>query len=422
MAADYLRGLAAARAAGNPRGITSVCSSHPEVIAAALAQGRKAERVVLIEATCNQVNQHGGYTGMQPVDFRRFVEGVAAQQGFDTKNLILGGDHLGPNPWKQLAADVAMENACQMVAAYAAAGFTKIHLDTSMSCAGDPPQLPEEIVAARAARLAVIAEKHATDARPVYVIGTEVPVPGGALDVVDALCVTTPMAARTTVLLHRDAFAKVGIDHAFARVVGLVVQPGVEFGNENVVPYSAVAAQDLVSAFRTSDMVFEAHSTDYQTPDALKALVRDGFAILKVGPGLTFALREALYGLDCIADHLLARPGPSLRNTMEQVMLDQPNHWQNYYTGIPAHQKLQRHFSYSDRIRYYWSAKTANDAVTRLLGHFGDTRIPDPLISQFLGKFYDDVVSGALAPTAPAILRASVSRILDCYTDACEGK
>ena len=107
---------------------------------------------------------------------------------------------------------------------------------------------------------------------------------------------------------------------------------------------------------------------------------------------------------------------------MEQVMLDQPNHWQNYYTGIPAHQKLQRHFSYSDRIRYYWSAKTANDAVTRLLGHFGDTRIPDPLISQFLCKFYEDVVSGALAPTAPAILRASVSRVLDCYSDACEGK
>jgi CHAD domain-containing protein len=33
----------------------------------------------------------------------------------------------------------------------------------------------------------------------------------------------------------------------------------------------------------------------------LAALVRDGFAILKVGPALTFALREALYGLDLIA-------------------------------------------------------------------------------------------------------------------------
>ena len=47
-------------------------------------------------------------------------------------------------------------------------------------------------------------------------------------------------------------------------------------------------------------LIFEAHSTDYQTPAALAALVRDHFAILKVGPALTFALREALWALDCI--------------------------------------------------------------------------------------------------------------------------
>jgi tagatose-1,6-bisphosphate aldolase non-catalytic subunit AgaZ/GatZ len=34
---------------------------------------------VLIEATCNQVNQDGGYTGMTPADFRRFVEDIAAR-------------------------------------------------------------------------------------------------------------------------------------------------------------------------------------------------------------------------------------------------------------------------------------------------------------------------------------------------------
>ena len=63
---------------------------------------------LLIEATCNQVNQDGGYTGMTPADFRRFVEGIAARTGFPADRLMLGGDHLGPNPWKSLPADQAM--------------------------------------------------------------------------------------------------------------------------------------------------------------------------------------------------------------------------------------------------------------------------------------------------------------------------
>lgn len=200
-----------------------------------------------------------------------------------------------------------------MVAVYAESGFSKIHLDASMACADDPVPLPEAVIAARATRLAVVAEKHAGDAKPVHVIGTEVPVPGGALDMVDHLRVTTPSAARSTVALHREAFAKAGISAAFDRVIGLVVQPGVQFGNENVVAYDPVAASALVRLSGELPMVFEAHSTDYQTPQVLGALVKDGFAILKVGPRLTFALRKALYGLDHIADHLLSPRDQTLR-------------------------------------------------------------------------------------------------------------
>ena len=80
-----------------PRGITSVCSAHPLVIEAALRRGVIEDAAVLIEATCNQVNQEGGYTGMTPSGFRRFVEEIAEQVGFDGRRLIFGGDHLGPN-------------------------------------------------------------------------------------------------------------------------------------------------------------------------------------------------------------------------------------------------------------------------------------------------------------------------------------
>jgi D-tagatose 6-phosphate 4-epimerase len=420
MTTASLLGLAAARRAGRPVGITSVCSAHPMVIAAALALARIEGKSALIEATCNQVNQNGGYTGMRPADFRRLVERIAADEGFDRGQLILGGDHLGPNPWKDQPSRIAMNKACEMIAAYAAAGFKKLHLDASMSCADDPVPLSDATIAERATRLAGVAERNVAGELPVYVIGTEVPVPGGAMEVVEHLKVTTARSAREIAALHKDAFARAGIGGAFDRVVGLVVQPGVEFGNENVVAYDPAGARELVGVLDQLPMLFEAHSTDYQTPAALAGLVRDGFAILKVGPGLTFALREALYGLDSIADHLFGPREETLRETMERVMLANPKHWESYYPGDAAHQKLQRHYSYSDRIRYYWADEAADAAVSRLLDLFGNDPIPGPLISQFLGNCYADVMAGKIVPTARELVRASISKVLKIYSSACE--
>jgi D-tagatose-1,6-bisphosphate aldolase subunit GatZ/KbaZ len=170
----------------------------------------KGDSHLLIEATCNQVNQDGGYTGMNPADFRKFVETIAWKTGFPTEKIILGGDHLGPNPWKHLVADEAMQKAAIMIRAYAEAGFTKLHLDTSMGCAGEPIALTDEVTASRAASLAAVAEK-AIDlggVKPVYIIGTEVPIPGGAMEELEALEVTRPEAALATVRIHAAAFAK----------------------------------------------------------------------------------------------------------------------------------------------------------------------------------------------------------------------
>ncbi len=419
MTTTFLRAMAKSRRMGHISGITSVCSAHPQVIGAALALGRAQGKAVLIEATCNQVNQDGGYTGMTPADFRRFVEGIAAAEGFDPAQLILGGDHLGPNPWKHLPARAAMDKASTMIAAYAEAGFKKLHLDASMSCEDDPTPLPDAIIAARSARLAAMTEQHAQGEPPVYVIGTEVPIPGGALETVEHLVLTTPAAARETVEIHRTAFEREAIPDAFDRVVGLVVQPGVEFGNENVVPYDPAAAVPLTLALDDLPLVYEAHSTDYQTAAALTALVRDGFAILKVGPGLTFALREALYGLDHVADALFPGRPATLRGVMEEVMLQSPDNWAKYYPGTPEHQHLQRHFSYSDRIRYYWATPQATSAVSDLMDQFKGVAIPQPLISQYLTGSYAGVMSGTVAPTAPALIRDAVTRVLAVYSAAC---
>ena len=173
--------LAPSRRSGDVVGIPSVCSAHPVVIEAALRRGRRDQTPVLIEATCNQVNQEGGYTGMTPVDFANQVKAIAAKVDFDSAYLILGGDHIGPNPWRKLPAERALAKAEAMVAAYVAAGFSKVHLDASMGCDGEPEALDDERTAARAVRLARVAEATAREGGlppPVYIIGTEIPPPG----------------------------------------------------------------------------------------------------------------------------------------------------------------------------------------------------------------------------------------------------
>lgn len=423
MTDNPLHSIAQWRDRPGPSGIPSICTAHPLAIEAAMRSTLPTPLPLLIEATCNQVNQDGGYTGMTPADFRRFVHDIAARVGFPPDRLILGGDHLGPNPWKDLPAEQAMDKAEVMIRAYAAAGFTKLHLDCSMGCAGEPVALDDAETATRAARLAAAAEaaRPAGGIPPVYVIGTEVPIPGGAMEEIEGLEVTRPDAALTTHAVHRQAFADAGQDDAFARVIGLVVQPGVEFGNHNVIGYDPAAARDLAAVLgRMPGLVYEAHSTDYQTREALAALVGDGFAILKVGPGLTFMLRQALYGLDAIAEELFPGRRPRrLRDTMEAVMLDAPRNWDRYYHGSEAEQALQRHFSYSDRIRYYWPQPEAEQAVTELFALLDGIDLPETLVAQYLGGLYPEVRAGRLPSRARDLALAAVQGLVQDYVAAC---
>jgi len=415
---------------GQPVGVYSICSAHPIVLRAALGEGLRGAAPVLIEATSNQVNQFGGYTGMTPAGFRDFVFALADEVGFPHERILLGGDHLGPNCWQDEPSELALAKSEQMVAQYVGAGFRKIHLDCSMACADDPHALPERLVAMRAARLCAAAESAylalAPDARgeaPVYVIGTEVPVPGGAHEELGELAVTAPAAAAATIACHREAFELRGLaDGAWQRVVGLVVQPGVEFDHHKVIDYAASKARSL-SAFieRESGLVFEAHSTDYQTPQALKSLVRDHFAILKVGPGATFALRETLWGLAEIEREWLGETGGiGFKEEVLGAMRQHPGHWQKYYAD-PGRLSLDLQFSLSDRIRYYWASPAVAQACERLIAHLESRAQPLPLtlLSQYLPRVYDGVRAGDVKNNVKALLREGVAWMLRDYARAC---
>ena len=125
-------------------------------------------------------------------------------------------------------------------------------------------------------------------------------------------------------------------EHVWPRVVALVVQPGVEFDHLNVIDYERSATTELRHVLDTEEqLVFEAHSTDYQRPAQLRELVEDHWAILKVGPALTFAMREALFALALIENELVSRPSRSnLVEVVERRMLSAPEYWQAYYKAI----------------------------------------------------------------------------------------
>jgi D-tagatose-1,6-bisphosphate aldolase subunit GatZ/KbaZ len=410
---------------GRRRGIYSVCSAHPWVLRAAAEQAKEDESLLLIEATSNQVNQNGGYTGMRPADFRRFAEGIVAGAGFDCSRLILGGDHLGPNPWRALDAKTAMANAAEMVREYASSGFSKIHLDASMPCRGEATVLPDEIVAARAVTLCAVAEKAASAAGlpgPIYVIGTEVPTPGGATHELHELAATTTAAAQKTLEVHQREFARAGLQAAWDRVLALVVQPGVEFDHDSVVDYSRPKAAALSGWLReqAGTFVFEAHSTDYQRPAAYSELVQDGFAILKVGPALTFAMREALFALAAMEWELVdAAAASRLREVMEETMLAAPSSWQPYYSGDTQEQKRLRVYSYSDRMRYYWHDSRVQAAVERLIENLTRLQLPETMLSADLPLQYERVREGSLKNEPEALIVDRVRDVLRVYAAAC---
>lgn len=420
-----IRDLIARHKAGERVGITSVCSAHPLVIEATLRHALAHDApLALIEATSNQVNQDGGYTGMTPADYRDFVWAIADRVGFPRDRLALGGDHLGPNAWTKLPAAEAMAKAEVMVGDYVAAGFGKIHLDCSMSCAGDPVPLPERTIAERAARLCTAAEAaYSGDPAnaPSYIIGTEVPVPGGAAEDLDELAVTTPDDALATIDMHRDLFAEQGLGDAWDRVIATVVQPGVEFDHDKVVDYVPEKAAALSKAIEPVEhIVYEAHSTDYQTPAALAALVRDHFAILKVGPGVTFALREALWALDAIEREIVpADRRANLRDVTIARMHAAPANWSKYYHGQGERLDFQLNYSFSDRIRYYWPDTAITAAQDALFANLRATVPPLPLVSQYLPIAFAAHRAGRTTLDPVDLVIAHVTATLDAYHGAC---
>ena len=416
---------------GKSVGIYSVCSANGYVIEAALKRGLSDGSCVLIESTANQCDQNGGYTGMKPADFKKFVLDIADRNGFDRNRVFLGGDHLGPLTFAGKDEPEAMADAEELIRHYVGAGFTKIHIDTSMKVNSDAPdiRLSDEIIAGRGARLAQVAEdtyrqvleKDQDAVPPVYIIGSEVPIPGGAVGSEDnGVQVTKVEDFKNTVAAFEKAFRDAGLGQdVWDRVIGVVVQPGVEEKDSGCTEYDREKAKDLMASIKEfPGLVFEGHSTDYQTKIKLRELVEDGVGILKVGPGLTFAMREAMFALENIEKELLfgTNTEPSkFAETLDAEMLKNDRNWRKHYQGTELELRLKRKYSFSDRCRYYMPVPEVEKAAERLLSNLRTTGIPLNLLSQFMPIQYTKVREGLLENEPEALIEDRITNTIDEY-------
>ncbi len=408
-------------------GIPSYCTANELVIEASMEKAMSQDDEVLIEATANQVNQSGGYTGMKPADFRNFVYAIADRVGFNRNKLILGGDHLGPLTWSKESEETAMSNAKELVREYVLAGFTKIHLDTSMKLGSDSEDelLKTETIAQRGAELCRASEEAYNEllndepdaVKPVYIIGSEVPIPGGAQDE-EGIHVTTTSSFKETIEVYSSKFASFGLQDAWERVIAVVVQPGVEFGDSTVHRYDRNKAKDLCDMLKQyPGIVFEGHSTDYQSPKSLKEMVEDGIAILKVGPALTFGLRESLFALAMIEEELIDDEAKQSNFTevLEAEMLDHPENWKKYYHGDQSQLHLARKYSYSDRSRYYLGSEKVKEAINKLFENLDECMIPMNLLRQYMPMQYNMKRDGKLLSNPRSLAKAGVTTFIDEY-------
>lgn len=429
-ASQRLRQVVQRNRRGERAGVYAVCSAHPSVIAAAIQQAIEDGSVLLVESTSSQVNQFGGYTGQTPDQFAKVVDSAAVRAGLPSERVLLGGDHLGPYPWREQASDAALQKACELVRCCVLAGYGKIHLDASMACADDEKDGPDErTIARRAAILCRAAESAHADlpagsAPPLYVIGTEVPVPGGE-SAVGRPPVATPVAnVQHSLEAFRAVFEEQGVSPAWERVIGMVVQPGVEFGDSVIFDYDRQKVTALSSALPEHPaLAYEAHSTDYQSPTALQQMVEDHFAILKVGPWLTFAFREAVFALSAIERELFASRKAvrisQVREALEAAMLHNPTHWRSYYHGTEDEERLARFYSYSDRCRYYWVDATVQEELARLRDNLDSCAVPPQLWSQYLPSQYEVIRSARPSRGAEGAIQEHIRSVLRVYAAAC---
>lgn len=147
-------------------------------------------------------------------------------------------------------------------------------------------------------------------------------------------------------------------------------------------------------------------------------MVQDHFAILKVGPALTFAFREAVFALAMMeADWIPFQDRSNIVSVLDTVMLENPKYWIKYYQGVENEIAFKRKYSLSDRIRYYWADPRVQQAFLKLLQNLNQKPLPVALLKQYAPDLFVSFnETGVKSPEK--ILLAKIQKVLEDYAQA----
>jgi len=389
-----------------------ICSSHQSIVEAAIRKiSRDRLSNVIIEATGNQVNQFGGYSGLTPFEYKQSINSIAESFGMSRDCIFLGGDHLGPLPWKMEPANSAMRKARTLVRDFAAAGFQKLHIDTSVACADDIGGISQEEIIRRAVDLIEVAESAFVDTPPSYIIGTEVPKAGGVKSE-KIRAPTNPKLIHKNYIAHVAALREKGLNRAANSILAAVAYTGVEFSTNTLIRSEQFSQRH--SFFDDYGYGLEAHSTDYQSEQTLNKLVKSGYKFLKVGPELTFVLRSVLFTLETLERTVVPiHLRSNLEKTLRSVMKTNPAYWHAHHSRDSDMEMVL--YSMLDRSRYYWNDERVQKALKVLRRNINMYDIPDAIWATTYGELpstvrysFDQVITTSLERTLNRFLRSTV--------------
>ncbi len=373
-------------------GLPCFCTANEMVLRTLFECCATHDVPAVIEASSNQVNQDGGYTGMSAADFSQWIGLLSAEYGVANERLVMSGAHLGPRPWSHLSPKDALDKTKNLVKDFAAAGFRKIHLDAPVAC--NEEQQPDlQTLATRTARLCEIAEKHSPHPdQLVYVLTAPMTEPAFesnfSTEAHRAPPATNAEQLNTTLAAYQEAFIKQGLRHAWTKVVSIDAYLGIGFDHFSVHPLRENPIRRLSTEIMKHDgLSLSATSVDYQSSRNLSTLVENHVVFLKTGPELTFRMRESIFALATIAQQIAVTDTPDIIAVIDSAIIEHPADWAPYFTGDIAIRKQLHHYSFSDRLRYYWNFPDVRSQLLKFISSLDTIKLPEALVSQhFLAK------------------------------------
>ena len=149
-------------------------------------------------------------------------------------------------------------------------------------------------------------------------------------------------------------------------------------------------------------------------------MVEDGIAIIKVGPALTNAVREAIFALSMMEKELIDDPAQRANfiEELEDAMVKEPKDWVKHYHGTEKQKALARKYSFSDRSRYYFSSDRLVAAQEKLFDNLSKVDIPLGMLHQYMPLQYAKVRDGKLAKTPRELVKDAVVCVVEDYNYA----